>query len=158
MIVQALNTAKKFATSKFRLLVEYIILGLCVAMAGLAFAMWTMWQNTDHQLEDSKKKINTLSIRVDEAERTQEENRKAIEALQSQKKIDTEVIDMLKDALVDVATQGATYTAKKGELERNDKTAKKFFADHVPPAVGCLLEPDLCPGTASGNPVQKPVR
>lgn len=142
-----LATAVGFVKSKSRLVIEYVLIGLLITIAGLTFTMWLAKERTETKLERAEADVAVLQSKVSEVERINNDQARTIEQLQELRVLDATTLQgLMRDH--DAITKRDTSERKQvKQLEKTHEDVKSFMQQPVPPVLGCVLD-----GTCSGNP------
>lgn len=132
-----------------RLLVEYAIVAVLLAVGGVAITNWVKASVQEQKVENLTTKLSHAEQRLDTAETVNATQETVILELADQRKVDGERIVELIDTYSQLSKADKVLRNKLKDLEKKDD-AKKYLDTPVPDSVGCLYD-DSCPPPAGGT-------
>lgn len=137
--------------TKRRLLTEYLLLGLLVSVAGLAFSFWMTRKEVKDDLLNAQTVITQVQGELALANSANEMNQNAIASLNSFRQIDSSAIAGLFAALQDINNERTAQDVRLQQLEKDNAEVTNYLDTPVPPQLACLLEPETCAAANSGG-------
>lgn len=121
-----------FIVGHFRLFMEYVLIGLVIACAAMAFALW----NKTQELE---KKNEWLLKRVVQNETINEQQEKTIAEMTTLRAKDAEVLARLIDQYNSLRGQDRRMRHRLADLEKKNERVQKYLDQPIPDELACML-------------------
>ncbi len=148
MKIPLLSSAISWVTGNARLVIEYALLALVVAVGAVAVTEKIHGLVLDKQVSDLQgqtgKQQDTINSLVD----ANGEQQRAIDQLQDMRDRDSHTIVGLQGDLKLFRVTAKSVSDKVSELEKNNARAKALMDVAVAPDIGCVLDGTPCPATA----------
>jgi Tfp pilus assembly protein PilN len=145
MLSSLINWFKTKVSGKARLIIEYLLLGFLVAVAGYSvnstLQIRSLLKSNDLLLTKQGQMQGDLDKVVDVNKGQQE----AIDRLKGLRETDASALSGLRIALENNGTKTANVAAKVSQLEKNNAEAKQVMDTSVPRDLGCVREGPECP-------------
>lgn len=145
-------------TSKVRLWIEYALIAVVLATAGLAVTlkMQTYRQETSitslkSDFEAEKVKVERANERLDLVEGVNEAQAKVIDTLGGQREKDNLAVTKLLNTYQALRDNDQKLRDKLDELEKTDADAKNYFDIPMPESVACLYDDSCADPPAKGG-------
>lgn len=139
------GTALSFVADKFRLVIEYVLIGLLITVAGFTLALWLEKSN----LQDSVQAMTTKLAGVEINDKVQNET---IEQLKDLRLQDAQAISGLLDDYKYLAKHDRDAEARLNDLEKSNATVRAYLDSSIPPELVCLLNNTCAPSDDSKVP------
>ncbi len=140
-------------TGNFRLVIEYILIGLIVAMAGVLFTLWLQKGTIELNLEKTKNSLSTVQERLDVVEDANSKNNQTIEQLKQLRIRDNKALQELVQNFQELSDINLAVKNKLRELEATNEVVRKYLNAPIPDSLRGLLN-----GTSTAHsPGDKPV-
>ncbi len=124
---------------KKRLLIEYIMIAIVVALCGFSLTMWWQKKNQEETIEAMGKKVTILESVTTKQSAT-------IDSLKSQREIDSTSLQSLQQDYKNLWQSDQQSKKRLGDLEKQNAKVKKYLDEPIPRELVCLLT-DTCKGT-----------
>ena len=129
---------------KRRLFVEYLLLAMFIAFAGLSVALWLTRKEVKQELIDARTELSTVRGRLTTVEFANQTQAQTIENLVQLRKADEAAMGTLTTDIKRITDSNASVRQKISELERVNEEVRNLRGRPVPSQLGCLLEPRSC--------------
>lgn len=157
--VPFLGTAVSWVMGNTRIVIEYALVCVTMAIGGTALTLW-------FKTRDLENKADILQTNLATEQAINEQQSIAIDAYQEIRRRDTKALETVVNSMPLLVSNQADRREKLATLEKNNAVVQEALATPVPPSINCLYNPSTCdknsaPGTdrkASGgaiHPLQK---
>ena len=146
-----LSSLWSWVSGKARLIIEYVLLALVVALAGYAVFSAFERKQLVANVNDLSSRLGTVSNTLNEQVELNKQQDVAISEISRLRSVDSEAIQGLQRDLSDANTKDQAVRQKLAQLEKNNADARALLDTAVPAALGCLLDGRACTGADSGN-------
>ena len=161
MLSGLINWFKTAVSGKARLIIEYLLLAVLVAVAGYSVNSYVQIKGLSKSNADLNTKVGGLSGALDTVVKVNGTQQEAIDRLKGLRQTDAAALSGLKIELEQNGTKTTKVAAKVSQLEKNNAEAKKVMDTAVPRDLGCVREGPECPpasGSPNANGVASPAR
>ena len=142
--VPYLGTAASFVFGNVRLVIEYALIGLVIASAATAIALW-------YRTNYLESRNDELRERVTHAEVVNEAQDKTIDQLNKLREMDAKVMEGLVSDYSKLAVTDSQARKNLSNLEKSNEDVRSYLDQSLPPDLVCLLN-NTCPtGKDSGE-------
>jgi hypothetical protein len=139
-----LSKAKAFIGARARLWIEYLLIGVVVALAGYAVNSYLQQRSLAHTVTDLSAKLGGVADTLKQQVQANRDQDAAIAGLKALRETDSKALDGLQQRLGHATAQDAAIRTKLAELERTNAAAKSLLDLAVPDDVGCVLDGRPC--------------
>jgi len=150
-MLTAIRKAVGWALGHVRLIIEYALLALVVALAGAVLYGRIHAVQQDARISSLASDLNKAADTIGEQVAANQEQDAAIAKLNELRELDGKTIAALNRDLHQVGAQGAAMRQKLAQLEKHNAQAKALLDTPVPDAVGCVLDRRPCPAAIDPN-------
>lgn len=150
MLSALTNWFKTTVSGKARLIIEYVLLAVLVAVAGYSVNSYLQIKGLSKSNADLNTKVGGLNGALETVVGVNNDQQEAINRLKGLRQTDASALDGLKKELESNGTKTSKVAAKVSQLEKNNAEAKKVMDTAVPRALGCVREGPECPPASSG--------
>ncbi len=145
-----MNLLLSFFGNKVRLIIEYAMLALLLAVAGFSLALWLKNSQVEEHLVDVQKDLQGAEDRIKLVEGVAEGHEQTIKDLKTLRLEDNKTLEVVLTTLSDLSTKDNNVREELHKLEtRNDKVAS-FMDTDVPLDLQCVLYNSCNPATTEG--------
>ena len=130
--------------AKRRLFIEYLLLGMFIAFAGLSFALWLTRKEVKQELAETTSQLEGVKGRLTTVEFANETQAQTIDNLRTLRKADSEALTGLLDEFEGLSKNNRAVRNKLTELEKSNEAVRNLRNQPLPPELGCVLEPRAC--------------
>lgn len=141
--VPFIGAATSFVGGNVRLVIEYVLIGLVIACAATAIALW-------YRTSYLEERNDELRVRVTNAEVINEAQDQTITDLQDLRQQDAEVMAGLVTDFAHLSKSDFRARQRLSELEKHNETVRDYLDQRIPPDLVCLLN-DSCTPTQTGG-------
>lgn len=149
MLKTIFNNAMDFVKNKFRLLIEYALIGVLVATAGLSFTLWLQREKVQKELDDTKVTVAQNYGRINSLEAVNDRQEKTIATLNDLREQDSKSLTNLLSDYAKLTGHDTAVRSKIAELEKRNAKVQNYMDQPVPLELKCVLEDHTC--SESGN-------
>jgi len=152
------STTWSWISGKARLIIEYVLIGIVVSLAGFTLAIWLQRRELAQQVTKLSGTVGTLSGTVTEQANINRQQDAALAELSRLRGIDSKALTDLNGELAMAGKKGDGLRQRIAQLEKNNADARALLDTPVPADLGCLLDGRPCPATAGhdGNQGRPP--
>lgn len=129
--------------ANLRLYLEYFILAVLLAVAGLAVTLKMQTYRQEISITNLNTGLDKALDRVEVVEGVNQAQEKVIVTLANQREIDNKAVSDLLDTYQALKSTDQRLRGKLDELEKNDEKAKAYLATVLPESVACVYD-DSC--------------
>jgi len=133
-----------FIATKFRLFVEYVMIGLIITLLGACFTIYIKKLHTDIELG----KVATTAAFLDDANQT---NLLTIAELQKDNKKSSDAVMTLIRRNQEIQSENFAMQQKIDALEGSDEQVKDYLNTNIPVSLQCLLNTECQNGNQNGT-------
>lgn len=127
----------RWVGSNVRLMIEYIMLGLLLAVAGAAITLW-------FKAETLESKTDELTRTVEMQEIVNESQTNTIEWLSQVRQRDVDALESVAKNYKDAEGLRKNSSKRRALLESNDALVNHLLNQPVPPSLNCMYNPSTC--------------
>lgn len=128
-----------FLSGKKRILIEYALIAIVLATAGLTVTMWADRVSLRKQLTTANQNISTLKNRVATVEIVNRAHEATINDLQELRKTDSETLAGLVEDYNKLTQRERQARAKVSDLEKRNEEVRRFLDQRLPDDLRQLL-------------------
>lgn len=139
-----MGRALDWLAAKRRLFIEYLLLAMFIAFAGLSFALWQTRKEVKKELVDTRTQLDKVNGRLATVEFANETQAQTIENLHNLRKADSAALTGLLDEFESLSKNNRAVRNKLTELEKTNEAVRNLRNQPLPPELGCVLEPRAC--------------
>lgn len=145
-----LASALAFFENKTRLVLEYVLIAVIVAVAGFTFTMWLSKERTEKSLLTTQNELQTVQQRLGAVESVNLQQQETIAELKELRFQDAQALmGLLTDYKV-LANNDAHARNRLATLEQANETVRNYLNQRIPPDLACLLN-NTCDTGNSGS-------
>jgi type II secretory pathway pseudopilin PulG len=134
-----LSTAWGFLKKKRRLVIEYVLIAIVVAVAGFTFSMWLSKERTEKSLLTTENELQAVRQRLGAVESVNQQQEATIGELKELRLQDAQAFaGLLADYKV-LADNDARARKRLATLEKSNETVRNYLNEPIPFELVCLL-------------------
>lgn len=145
-----LASALGFFKHKTRLVIEYVLIAVIVAVAGFTFTMWLSKERTEKSLLTTQNELQTVQQRLGAVESVNRQQQETIGELKELRLQDAQALTGLLTDYKVLADNDARARNRLVTLEKSNETVRNYLNRHIPPDLACLLN-NTCDTGNSGS-------
>jgi hypothetical protein len=145
-----------WVTGKARLIIEYVLLALVVALAGYTVFSFVERKQLIANVSDLSTKLGNVSQTLNQQVAINHDQDAAIAEVKRLRGLDGDAIQGLQKDLATAQTHDHSIRQKLAQLEKNNADARDLLDTAVPVGLGCVLDGQACGSAASGDPHSHP--
>lgn len=145
-----LASALGFMKNKKRLVIEYALIAVLVAVAGFTFAMWLSKERTEKSLLTTQLELQTVSSRLNSVEEVNQAQEATISELKELRLKDAQALTGLLTDYKTLADNDYRARQRLSSLEKSNETVRNYLNQPIPPDLVCLLN-NTCNAGNSGS-------
>lgn len=146
------SAAFQFLRNKQSLIANYVLLGLVLAVGGLALSFFVSRAELRTELRNSQDYAEQLSKRLTLTEAAYEMTQKSLETLTMLRKDDAKHVLYLQDKVNALDTRSHNIRQQLSSLKVTNEKVQELYRIRIDRALICVLEPTQC-GTDGGSEV-----
>ncbi len=127
-----LSIVKDLVLNKTRLLIEYVLIGSVISLAGITFTLWLQKNKISEDLTNTQRAVTQLEGKTSIQDQT-------ILNLKDMRSRDATAIDGLINDYKTLAQNNKQANDKLRKLEQTNEEVRKYMRDPLPAALKCLL-------------------
>ena len=128
-----------FVKNKKRLVIEYVLLAVLVAVAGFTFTMWLQKERTEKSLAVAQGELQTVKGRLTIVEAVNDQQEKTISDLKDLRSEDAKALGGLLSDYKSLAANDARVRRRLTTLEQTNETIRTYLNQPIPSDLVCLL-------------------
>ncbi len=132
-----IGTAATFAMGNVRLVIEYALIGLVIACAATAIALWSRTNYLESRNDELRKRVTNAEV----VNNAQDET---IDHLNKLREIDAKVMEGLVSDYSKLAATDSQARKNLSNLESTNEDVRSYLDQSLPPELICLLN-NSCP-------------
>ncbi len=140
--IPVVGTALSFVTSKARLVVEYIMVGVIVATAAVTFTLWLQKNAMEKDLTVTKQSLTLTEARLNQVELVNNEQQTTITTMRNEHIKDGIATAKLLKQIEDISKENTDVRNSINELEKANADVAKYMSDSIPDELRRLLGDD----------------
>lgn len=137
-------------TGNFRLVIEYVLIGTVVSLAGVAVALWGAKAKTEVILAKTETRLGATEGRVTTLESVNQAHEETIKELKDLRGQDAKALDGLLNDYKLLAESDARVRTRLHSLETSNENVRNYLNLPVPAQLDCLLN-DTCTPADKGS-------
>lgn len=130
--VPFIGTITGFFVGKARLIIEYVLIGMVIAIAATAFTLWVRANKLEIRNDELRGRVTTTEL-INQA---QDETITELQALRTQ---DSLVITGLLTDYTRLNESDTKARKKLAQLEKENATVREYLDRPLPPELSCML-------------------
>lgn len=140
-----------FFTSKKRLLIEYMLIAVLLAVAGFTFNLWLNKAKVESKLEAAKKEVKVIQSKLLAIELVNDVQEKTIEDLRDLRITDAKALTGLLQDYKLLAKRDTEARQRLSALENTNETVRAYLNTPIPAELECLLNNSCRTGSEGGD-------
>ena len=128
-----------FMKNKKRLVIEYALLAVLVAVAGFTFSMWLQKERTEQVLQRAQGELQTVQGRLTVVEAVNDQQEQTIANLKDLRVEDARALGSLLNDYKSLAANDARVRRRLTTLEQTNETIRNYLNQPIPSDLVCLL-------------------
>lgn len=149
MKIPLLSNAVTWVVGHVRLMIEYALLAIVIALGVMAVSFKIHGLVLDKQVSELQGRVDGQQGTIGKLTDANAQQDQAISQLQDLRDRDSHTIQGLQNDLKAQRVRAQDVGAKVAELEKNNARAKALMDVAVAPDIGCVLDGTPCPARAS---------
>lgn len=145
-----LASALGFMKNKKRLVIEYALIAVLVAVAGFTFTMWLSKERIEKSLLTTQLELQTVSSRLNSVEEVNQAQEATISELKELRLKDAQALTGLLTDYKTLADNDYRARQRLSSLEKSNETVRNYLNQPIPPDLVCLLN-NTCNAGNSGS-------
>lgn len=117
-----------------------ILTGLVILALGWCLGLWLKASSQEEYMQELQTALAEQQVALTTLETENQRQFEVIERLDKLRRLDSEAVRTLNDALQDIGEQNNFVREQLVTLERNDEQARSYLNTAIPDNVKCLLE------------------
>lgn len=146
-----LSTAASFVTSKARLVIEYLLIGVVITLCGVAVTLWGKNKVAEVNLAKTQVSLETVASRLGTVENANSANQQTISDLQAQRIKDNSSLTDLMGDFKNLTDSDSKVRTRLQNLETSNAIVRNYLGNAVPPELNCLLNNTCSAGTSNSS-------
>lgn len=134
-----LATAWGFLKNKKRLVIEYVLIAIVVAVAGFTFTLWLSKIRTEKALAETRTDLVTVQGRLTAVESINQAQEATIGELKELRHADAQALTGLLTDYKVLAENDARARKRLDSLEKTNEAVRTYLNQRIPPDLACLL-------------------
>jgi uncharacterized membrane-anchored protein YhcB (DUF1043 family) len=132
MLLNLVSDAWQYVVNKKRLIIEYVLIGVVLTLAGAALTLWLQQRALEDKLKETNKLVTSLEI----ANQTQDATIDDLKVLRNK---DAQALDGLLNDYKSLASNDAVVRSRLSTLEKSNATVHDYLSQPLPAELTCLL-------------------
>lgn len=132
-------SALGFFKNKKRLVIEYVLLAVLVAVAGFTFTMWLQKERTENALAKTQGELSTVQSRLTLVEAVNTQQEQTITDLKELRLEDAKALGGLLTDYKSLAENDARVRRRLSNLEQTNEAVRNYLNQPIPPELVCVL-------------------
>lgn len=147
----AVTTVTGFLTGKTRLIVEYVMLALLLAVAGGSLALWLQSRQTETVVAELQQQGEDDRRRLGQVELVNQQHEETIKDLKTLRLEDNKALQGVLETLEGIGQKDGEVKEKLTKLEATNEPVKAYLNTEVPLDLQCVLDNTCDPTNAGGK-------